>query len=1119
MRGLVRIWRLFARRSGKNWRLLGVLALGMLMAASLLAAAPIYARTMADLGLTFTVRDQLSVSPGNSAQFRAIPLATEEGLRQKQAIADRIQQRLGWFAGSESRYLRTGRFFAGVNGAATTERSPHGQIQSLVGYEEHVRLIEGAFPQDAPHGQPIEVAMSPAGAQAAQVKVGDSITFKEDFDDCAREIPRMDAPPPPPCNPKVGIAYTFSAKVTAIVEPILEDDPFWVTITNTYFAPFALGPEWGVVVPMLTTEASILENFAVDHPGYMAETGWHTYADPERLSRANFERAEEDLKALYTDLEPLGGSSFSPLTDVLNSYRDSESYQQAPLTILLLEVSAVALFYVILIALVIVERQSDEIALLRSRGATTFQVGAMYLLEGLILGIPCLLAAPLLAAAATSLLGLTPTFEKVNGGELLPTTIPISAYGYAAAGVGLSILVLLLPAVVVAGRSAVVRRREQARPGVSFLQRYYLDVALAGVAGLLLFELHERGTVFEPSPTGGVTSDPLLLASPAVLMLAAAALILRFYPMGLRLAARIFASRTTPAVAVGLWQVARSPGNSARLALLLMMAVAVGTFAASYSATAKQTYDERARYEAGVEWRMSVTGSTDLGLNGPAVDELLSTLPGVESASGVLRTTAVPAVTGNTGRSFQVLGVDPDVVAETLYFRDDFAGEDLRELMADLGIPEPLKGKQLPPGTSAISIQVSSSDPRAVQTLWARVVDRDQTFQMVELGMFEGDGWHELTAQLNRNTENELGEPLVLMSLILTEPSNRFNPQNLTILLDDLTAISGTGERTLIDGFESSAAGWAPLPTRLSKPDTFEFATEGALTGRGAGKITRAAGQSSDVWGLYTTQPALPLAAVASESFSASTGIPEGGSGLISIGDVLVPIRVESTFKLMSTLDTSAGPAIMLNRDQLLSWVGTADLLLPPGINEAWFELEPGADKPALETAAGVPPYRLDAAFDRERELERLERNPLIAAGGAGILFLAFGAVLLLVGAALLVSLWVSVQRRRGEFAVLRAMGLSRGGVVQLLAFEYALVALLGLIAGAYLGRMVGNRMLSFLNVDDQGERAEPSFLLQTEWLLVGAGGAIVLVVFALALVFAGRLISRTSDAQALRTE
>ena len=98
-------------------------------------------------------------------------------------------------------------------------------------------------------------------------------------------------------------------------------------------------------------------------------------------------------------------------------------------------------------------------------------------------------------------------------------------------------------------------------------------------------------------------------------------------------------------------------------------------------------------------------------------------------------------------------------------------------------------------------------------------------------------------------------------------------------------------------------------------------------------------------------------------------------------------------------------------------------------------------------------------------------------------------------------------------------MGLSRGQVVQLLAFEYAIVAVLGLVAGAYLGRMVGERMLSFLNVDDRGGRAEPGFLLQTEWLLVGAGGAIVLTVFVIALFLAGRLIGRTTDAAALRTE
>jgi len=1116
---MVRIWRLFARRSGRNWRLLAVLALGMLMAASLLASAPVYARAMADLGLTFTVRDQLNESPGNRVTFTAIPLATDEGIELKQAIERRIDERIGWFAGSSARYHRTGRFFAGVNGAETTWLSPLGQIQSLTGYEEHVRLIEGELPKDSQRGEAVQVAMSPAGAQAAGLKVGDSLRMVEDFDTCAREIPSLERPPPPPCTPTFGTTHSFEAKVTALIEPISDADPFWLTITSVYFAPFSLGPETGRVVPMFTTEASLLQNFGADHPGYMAEMAWHTYANPELLSRANFERAGEDLTALYRELEPYGGGSYSPLTSVLEDYRDSANYQQAPLTILLLEVSAVALFYVILIALVIVERQSDEIALLRSRGATTFQVGAMYLMEGLIIGIPCLLAAPLIAAVATSALGLTPTFEKVNDGQLLPVIIPLSAFGFAAAGVALSIAVLLVPAILAARKSAVVRRRESARPGVSFLQRYYLDLALAGVAALLLFELRERGTVFTPSATGGVSSDPLLLASPAILMLAAAALLLRFYPLALRAGARIFGRRASPAVAVGLWQVARSPGNSARLALLLTMAVAVGTFAASYSTTAKKTFDERALFEAGVDWRMGVGSRSDLGLDSRAVDKQFSELPGVANASSVIRALGSPGTQGTSGRTFQVLGVDPDKATEMLWFRDDFADRPLRELMAELGAPQSLRGKTLPPGTAKLKLKVNSSDQRAVQTLWARISDETNYFQMIQLGSIEGEGWHELTADIQKNFENEYSDSLTLMSLVVTEPSNRFNASNLVILVDDLVAVSTTGAETLIDGFENANPGWAPLPTRLSKQDLFEVAREGAATGTGAGKLTRFSGQSTDAWGLYVAQGTVPLPVVASESFAASIGVPPGGTGVVSIGDVLVPLRIADTFRLMPTLDTSEGPAVVFNRDQLLSWIGLSDLVLPPGLNEGWFELEAGVNRAELEELLADPPYQLDTISDRQSELERLERNPLIAAGGAGILYIAFGAVLLLVAAALLVSLWVSVQRRRAEFAVLRAMGLSRSQVVQLLAFEYFIVAVLGLIAGAYLGRLVGERMLSFLNVDDRGGRAEPSFLLQTEWALVAAGGVIVLGVFVIALVFAGRLIGRTSDAAALRTE
>lgn len=1117
MRNLIPTWRLFARRSGKNWRLLAVLALGMLMAASLLAAGPVYARTMADLGLTFAVRDQLSDNPGNRAEFRFVPLGTEEGQAIRESIANRIDERIGWFAASTSRYLRTARFTIGQEGEPPREQAPLGELLSLTGYEDHVQVLEGRLPRATAPGEPIEVAVSQASATAARLSVGQQLVMAEDFDTCAREIPSEDRPPPPPCTPTAAVRYVFPAVVTGIIEPPDPDDPFWIIPVGRYFDPFRLLPENGPVAPMFTSEETILGAFAQYHPGYQAATAWHTFADPTKLSRTNFERARQDLRALYDEFEPLGGASYSPLTTVLQQYGRDQQYQQAPLTILLLEVSAVAIFYVVLVALVIVERQADEIALLRSRGATTLQVGAIYLAEGLILGAPCLLAAPFVAAVATAGLGLTPTFQDVNGGELLPAQIPLSSFAWAAAGVALSVAALVVPALVAARKSAVVRRREQARPGVSILQRYYLDVALAGVAALLLWELNERGNVFTPSPTGGVSSDPLLLASPAIMVLAAAAILLRFYPLVLRLGARLLGRNASPALTIGLWQVARSPGNSARLALLLTTAVAVGTFAASYAETASKTYDERALYQSGVELRATTVGTGNMGLNTPEVDAALTELPGVAQATSVMRLIGAPGTAGISGRIFQVLGINPDKAAVMLWFRDDFADRSLRELMATLGAPEPLRGRPLPAGTSSIQVSVNVPDTNAQMTLWARVRDRDGNHQMLEMGRLEPIGWQERVAEVRRSYDGALPEPLTLMSLVITEPSNRYNATQLNILFDNLVAI-GNGAETVIDAFDDPTPGWSNLPARIATPDVYEVTTSGALEGA-AGKLTRSAGQSSPVWGLYATQSNIPLPVLGSDSFIAGTGIPVGGTGIIEVANTLVPIRVTASFSLFPTLNTLEGPAVIFNRDHILTWLGMANTGTTPGLNEAWISLAPGADVPALAVTLGLDPFDLDNTTDRETELARIASNPLIAAGGAGILYLAFGAVLLMVGAALLVSLWVSVQRRRSEFAVLRAMGLSRGQVVRLLAFEYAIVAVLGLIGGAYLGRMVGSRMLSFLNVDEDGRPAEPSFVLQTDWLMVLAGAAIVLAVFAFALGIAGRLISRTSDAQALRTE
>ncbi|MDZ7729668.1 MAG: FtsX-like permease family protein [Dehalococcoidia bacterium] len=273
--------------------------------------------------------------------------------------------------------------------------------------------------------------------------------------------------------------------------------------------------------------------------------------------------------------------------------------------------------------------------------------------------------------------------------------------------------------------------------------------------------------------------------------------------------------------------------------------------------------------------------------------------------------------------------------------------------------------------------------------------------------------------------------------------------------------------------------------------------------------------------GLYLGSNALPISGIASSQLLGQLGAGVGSTIYLRIGDVLVPVRISGEYDLFPTLPTSSGPSLVVNRDQLISWSNAFNLSGGQQLqaNEVWVDIEPGATAEGARQQLGGPPFHIARFSDRAAEIEDIESNPLIAAGGSGILQLSFFAVLVLVGAALLLSLWMAVQRRRVEFAVLRAMGLSRGQVLRQLALEYAIVGVIGMAAGVYLGTLVGRRMLSFLDVTASGERVEPGFILQTDWSIVAISLAAVGVIFIVGLAFAVRALSRTSDAQALRTE
>ena len=312
---------------------------------------------------------------------------------------------------------------------------------------------------------------------------------------------------------------------------------------------------------------------------------------------------------------------------------------------------------------------------------------------------------------------------------------------------------------------------------------------------------------------------------------------------------------------------------------------------------------------------------------------------------------------------------------------------------------------------------------------------------------------------------------------------------------------------------------WDAIPSAERFTDSLQLSSEEVRTGSQAARLGFRRGTTGERRGLYPADRGIPLPLLASEAFLEQNRLEVGDEDLLEIDNLIVPFVVRGVYERFPTLPALEGPSVVLNRDQLQRWGYMVSTV--PGdlarMNEVWLDLAPDADRAHIvETLNRIG---LSRVVDQEETLESVRSNPLIAASGTGILSVSFVATLALVAVALLVSLWMAIQRRRVEFAVLGAIGLTRRQVMAVLGLEYAIVGVVGVAAGVLVGQFVGRRMLSFLDVTEAGLPVEPGFVLQTEWTFVIVGAAAVAAVFAVALVATVQALSRTSDAAALRTE
>ncbi len=377
--------------------------------------------------------------------------------------------------------------------------------------------------------------------------------------------------------------------------------------------------------------------------------------------------------------------SHPPVQSTLERYRARIGVLQIPNELVLFQILALVLFFVGMMAELLVERQTETIAILRSRGANRLQIFGSFMTQSIGLGIVALFVGPVLAIFAINLMAQrTLSSQEQDALNIIwrdPFATLYSLRTYVLVAVLLTIVTMGFSIYRTVGMDVLAIRRESARTTTRPLwQRLNLDILAIIIAITGYFVSQYLSGIQELDiRANALIVSPLALITPLFLVLAGVLLVLRIFPLLLRLGSS-FATRGRGAPAMlALGQMSRAPRQAMRMTLLLALASAFAIFALVFTSSQEQRVYDIAAYQVGADFSGPISYDSPLSV-GDQTHEFVQRTRGVLSAT--LGYAANASTSGRAGGTpFELRGVDADTFAQTATWTSANSTQSLPSLM------------------------------------------------------------------------------------------------------------------------------------------------------------------------------------------------------------------------------------------------------------------------------------------------------------------------------------------------------------------------------------------------------------------------------------------------------
>ena len=356
--------------------------------------------------------------------------------------------------------------------------------------------------------------------------------------------------------------------------------------------------------------------------------------------------------------------------------------------ILQIHVFIMLALYIYMVSRQILQIDTNDISVLRSRGASRRQILQLYVMQGIFIAAVSFPLGIALGVGLCHILGLSNGFLELVQRESLDVVITNQALLYGAGALFLSFLTMFIP-VISFSRVDVVENKltKRNKPLKPFWQRYFLDILLfcLSLYGLYTFGNQQEllsAALLAESP--GV--DPLLYLSSSLFVVGTGLLCLRIFPYLMKLVFLIGRSFWSPSLYVSMLKIIRSTGEEKFIMLFLIFSVSIGIYNAQVARTINLNNEHLVRYIGGSDIIFRepfesnapppyMPGDTPLPARRlyfePRDFSVFQNFDEVIAATPVIQRRGELRFRTRIASDMQIMSIDTKSFGETVWFRDD----------------------------------------------------------------------------------------------------------------------------------------------------------------------------------------------------------------------------------------------------------------------------------------------------------------------------------------------------------------------------------------------------------------------------------------------------------------